>query len=71
MVCFERFDHGTSIGRTHQLFFLGAGKSTLIKMLIGKEQPDEGEIKIGDTVNIVSVGQERMDELNGEKTVFE
>merc|ERR1711935_987921 len=38
----------------------GAGKSTLIKMLTGKEQPDDGEIKIGETVNIVSVGQERM-----------
>ncbi|CAJ1933802.1 unnamed protein product [Cylindrotheca closterium] len=49
----------------------GAGKSTLIKMLTGKEQPDDGEVKVGETVNIVSVGQERMDELNGEKTVFE
>merc|ERR1712110_1151011 len=49
----------------------GAGKSTLIKMILGKESPDEGEIKIGDSVNIVSVGQERMDELNPDKTVFE
>jgi ATPase subunit of ABC transporter with duplicated ATPase domains len=40
-------------------------------MLTGKEQPDNGEIKIGETVNIVSVGQERMEELNAEKTVFE
>ena len=40
-------------------------------MLIGKEQPDSGEIKIGETVKIVSVGQERMDELDGEKSVFE
>jgi len=40
-------------------------------MLIGKEQPDVGEIKVGETVKIVSVGQERMDELDGEKTVFE
>jgi sulfate-transporting ATPase len=52
-------------------FPLGAGKSTLIKMIIGKEQPDDGEIKVGETVKIVSVGQERMDELNAEKTVFE
>lgn len=49
----------------------GAGKSTLIKMLLGKEQPDSGEVDIGDTVNIVSVGQERMDELNPDKNVFE
>jgi len=49
----------------------GAGKSTLIKMLLGKEAPDSGEIDIGSSVNIVSVGQERMDELTPEKTVFE
>lgn len=49
----------------------GAGKSTLIKMLLGKEKPDSGTIDIGDSVSIVSVGQERMDELNSEKTVFE
>lgn len=49
----------------------GAGKSTLIKMLIGKDTPDHGEIKVGESVKIVSVGQERMDELDPEKTVFE
>jgi sulfate-transporting ATPase len=49
----------------------GAGKSTLIKMLTGKDQPDSGEIVVGETVKIVSVGQDRMDELNEDKTVFE
>jgi sulfate-transporting ATPase len=49
----------------------GAGKSTLIKMLTGKEEPDSGSIKVGDTVKFVSVGQDRMDELNPEKTVYE
>lgn len=49
----------------------GAGKSTLIKMLMGKEEPDAGSIKVGDTVNIIGVGQERMEELNPDNTVFE
>jgi sulfate-transporting ATPase len=40
-------------------------------MLLGKEEPDSGAITVGETVNMVSVGQERMDELNAEKTVFE
>lgn len=48
-----------------------AGKSTLIKLLLGQEQPDSGTVTIGDSVRMVSVGQERMDELNAEKTVFE
>jgi len=49
----------------------GAGKSTLIKMLLGKDEPDAGTIKIGETVTMVGVGQERMDELDPKKTVFE
>lgn len=49
----------------------GAGKSTLIKMLMGKDEPDSGNIKIGDTVNMIGVGQDRMDELSPEKSVFE
>ena len=40
-------------------------------MILGKEEADEGTIKVGETVKVVSVGQERMDELNPEKTVFE
>ena len=43
--------------RVNLFALVGAGKSTLIKMLIGKEQPDNGEIKIGETVKVVSVGQ--------------
>lgn len=49
----------------------GAGKSTLIKMIIGKDHPDAGSVVVGETVNVVSVGQERMDELDSSKTVFE
>jgi sulfate-transporting ATPase len=37
----------------------GAGKSTLFRMLIGKEQPDSGEIEIGNTVKLAYVDQSR------------
>jgi energy-dependent translational throttle protein EttA len=40
-------------------------------MLLGKEAPDSGIIDIGDSVSIVSVGQERMDELRPDKTVYD
>ena len=48
----------------------GAGKSTLFRMLTGSEQPDSGEIEIGDTVRLAYVDQSR-DCLDGSKTVFE
>jgi ATPase subunit of ABC transporter with duplicated ATPase domains len=37
----------------------GTGKTTLFKMLIGEEQPDGGEVKIGETVKIAYVDQSR------------
>lgn len=48
----------------------GAGKSTLFRMIIGKEQPDSGEIAIGTTVKISHVDQSR-DTLESGKTVFD
>ncbi|WP_428820204.1 energy-dependent translational throttle protein EttA [Microbulbifer sp. MCCC 1A16149] len=48
----------------------GAGKSTLFRMINGKEQPDSGEIKIGETVKIASVDQSR-ENLDDNKTVWE
>ena len=48
----------------------GAGKTTLFRMLTGKEQPDAGEITIGDTVHLGYVDQSR-DHLDGSKTVWE
>ena len=48
----------------------GAGKSTLFRMLIEKEKPDSGEIKIGSTVKISHVDQSR-DALESDKTVFD
>jgi len=49
----------------------GAGKSTLINMLQSKLEPDGGTINVGSTVSMIGVGQERMDELDPTKTVFE
>ena len=48
----------------------GAGKSTLFKMITGQQQPDSGEVKIGQTVKMAYVDQSR-DCLDGSKTVFE
>ena len=48
----------------------GAGKSTLFRMIVGQEQPDEGVIKIGDTVELAYVDQTR-DHLAGDRKVWE
>lgn len=48
----------------------GMGKSTLFKMLTGQEQPDSGQIRIGETVHMSYVDQSR-DSLAGDKTVWE
>lgn len=56
---------------TSNISLSSSGKTTLIKMILGQEQPDAGELRLGETVNLVSVGQERMDALDSSKTVFE
>ncbi|WP_170573973.1 energy-dependent translational throttle protein EttA [Ruegeria atlantica] len=48
----------------------GAGKSTLFKMLTGQEQPDNGTITLGDTVQLSYVDQSR-DDLADNDTVWE
>ncbi|HEY3300623.1 MAG TPA: energy-dependent translational throttle protein EttA [Methylophilaceae bacterium] len=48
----------------------GAGKSTIFKMITGKEQPDSGEVNIGQTVKLAYVDQSR-DNLSDTKTVFD
>ncbi len=48
----------------------GAGKTTLFRMITGQEQPDSGEIRIGETVQIAYVDQSR-DSLDDNKTVWE
>lgn len=48
----------------------GAGKSTLFKIIAGMEQPDSGEVDLGETVDLVYVEQLR-DALDDNKTVWE
>ena len=48
----------------------GAGKSTLFKLITGQEQPDTGEVVVGETVKLGYVDQSR-DTLDGSKTVWE
>jgi sulfate-transporting ATPase len=48
----------------------GAGKTTLLKLFTGQEQPDHGQVVIGETVQLAYVDQAR-DTLDNEKTVWE
>lgn len=48
----------------------GAGKTTLFRMITGQEQPDDGSIRIGDSVQLAYVDQSR-DALDANKTVWE
>ncbi len=48
----------------------GVGKSTLFRMIMGSEQPDSGDISIGDTVHLSYVDQSHED-LKAESTVME
>ena len=48
----------------------GAGKTTLFKLLTGQEQPDKGTIRLGETVRLSYVDQNR-DALNPQHTVWE
>jgi sulfate-transporting ATPase len=48
----------------------GAGKTTLLRMITGQEQPDEGTLKIGETVKLAYVDQSR-EALDPDKNVWE
>ncbi len=48
----------------------GAGKTTLFRMMAGEEQPDQGELRVGDTVQLAYVDQSR-DTLAADNTVWE
>ena len=48
----------------------GAGKSTLFKMIVGELTPDDGELRVGPTVEIAYVDQSRSN-LEADKTIWE
>jgi ATP-binding cassette ChvD family protein len=48
----------------------GAGKTTLFRMIVGEEKPDQGTIKVGETVQLMYVDQSR-DDLNADHNVWE
>jgi sulfate-transporting ATPase len=48
----------------------GAGKTTLFRMIVGEEKPDAGVLRIGETVKLAYVDQNR-DALQGDHTVFQ
>ncbi|MBV9496209.1 MAG: ATP-binding cassette domain-containing protein, partial [Acidobacteria bacterium] len=47
----------------------GAGKTTLFRMIVGQDQPDTGTIRVGDTVRLAYIDQNRA--LDPNKTIFE
>jgi len=47
----------------------GAGKTTLFKMITGQETPDQGSIRLGDTVELAYVDQDK--ELDAAKSIWE
>ncbi len=49
----------------------GVGKSTLFRIIMGKEQPDGGQVEIGDTVQLSYVDQSHEQLQDGEKTVYD
>jgi len=48
----------------------GAGKTTLFRMIVGEEQPDDGKLRLGETVELSYVDQSR-DALEAENSVWQ
>ncbi len=48
----------------------GAGKTTLFRMIVGEEEPDAGDLRLGDSVELAYVDQSR-DALDPDKSVWE
>ncbi|MEL7161705.1 MAG: energy-dependent translational throttle protein EttA, partial [Bacteroidota bacterium] len=49
----------------------GVGKSTLFRMLVNEQEPDSGEIKVGDTVQISYVDQSHAQLANKDQTIYD
>ena len=49
----------------------GVGKSTLLKLVAGSTEPDDGAVAIGGSVKMGYFAQHAMDLLDGERTVFQ
>ena len=48
----------------------GAGKTTLLRLIVGDDTPDQGELEVGQTVQVGYVDQSRAD-LDADKTIWE
>jgi sulfate-transporting ATPase len=48
----------------------GAGKTTLFRMITGREKPDGGTLRVGDTVQLAYVDQSR-EQLDAKKTAWQ
>ena len=49
----------------------GAGKSTLLKMIAGASEPDQGNVKLGASLNMGYFAQQALDIMNPELTILE
>ncbi len=49
----------------------GAGKSTLLKMIAGASEPDQGNVKLGASLNMGYFAQQALDTMNPDLTIFE
>ena len=49
----------------------GAGKSTFFKMIVGELSPDQGDVKLGPSINVGYFGQSTFKSLKPENTLTE
>ncbi|MEN9001270.1 MAG: ATP-binding cassette domain-containing protein, partial [Flavobacteriales bacterium] len=49
----------------------GVGKSTIIKLIVGDESHNEGDLELGHNISIGYFAQDESEKLDGDKTIFE